>query len=154
MINKLSLSPVTAAGLFMLSISGAYASPQHCIDIGGSGIGNIVNQGTGIAASLTGSVSSARGEIKSSEKTATGMNMKMSHMFMNNTGGMMTTNDDVVLTSVQGKQDQFMINISYHVQQGTTSGTLKGYQGDFKSYGLIDLAIGQVIIRYNGEICK
>jgi len=154
MITKYSISFIAAFGLMTVNMPSVQASSQRCIDIGGSGVANVVNKGTGIVATLSGSVSSARGEILSSEKTATGMKMKMSHLFMNASGGLMQTNDDVILTSVKGKDKQFMINITYHVQKKTTSGSLKGYTGVFKSYGLIDLAIGQVIIRYNGKICK
>lgn len=154
MNKKYPFGSIVAIGLFTFGMSSAQAVSEYCLDIGGSGVANFVNKGTGIVANLSGSVSTARGEILSSEKTATGMKMKMSHFFMNDSGGFMQTNDDVILTSVEGKDKQFMVNITYHVQKETTSGSLKGYKGIFKSYGLIDMAIGQVIIRYSGEICK
>jgi hypothetical protein len=50
-----------------------------------------------------------------------------------------------------------MIEITYHIQKNVTRGTLKGFHGQFSSYGLVDLRdrenmVG--LVRYNGEICK
>jgi len=50
-----------------------------------------------------------------------------------------------------------MIEISYCIQEDVTRGTLKGYKGQFSSYGLVDLRdpdnmVG--LLRYTGEIYK
>lgn len=49
-----------------------------------------------------------------------------------------------------------MVEIIYTVQPDTTRGVLKGYKGQFKSYGLADLRDAndmQAVVRYSGDIC-
>lgn len=54
-----------------------------------------------------------------------------------------------------GKPGRYMLEITYHIQQQDSRGTLKGYGGLFNSYGLVDLRdpnnmVG--LVRYTGEI--
>lgn len=109
---------------------------------------------TTIVAPLTGSTVTASGKITSLRKTATGLEMDMQHYFMNAKGGFMHTKDKAVLTPVKGKKDRYMIEITYQIQESSTSGVLKGYKGSFNSYGLVDLENLQGLIRYSGSICK
>ena len=73
---------------------------------------------------------------------------------MTEKGGFMHTKDLGVFTKVVDKKDRYMIEITYQVQESSTSGVLKGYKGQFSSYGMADLENGQGLIRYSGEICK
>lgn len=127
---------------------------ESCIPVGGSAIANVFNNGKSIVAVLSGSFSTARGEITESRKTETGMAMKMEHWFMNETGGSFQTKDEAVLTAVKGRDSQFIVNIQYHVQENTAAGCFEGYRGKFQSHGLIDLDREQVVVRYSGEICS
>ena len=140
--------------LFMLLVSTNSLAKGQCIHIGGSALGNIVNGGNSIVAAMNGTFISVRGEITSSKETSTGMFMTMEHIFIKSDGGLVSTKDDVVLTSVKGKESQYMINVTYNVQEDKSNGSLKEFKGQFKSFGLIDLAIGEVVIRYKGKLCK
>jgi hypothetical protein len=125
--------------------------------IGGVAMPNFSPQPDGtirITAPLVGSVSAASGTITAQRTTKTGMEMDLNHYFMNDKGGLFHTIDTAVLTGVPGKDGRYMIEISYDIEPESTSGVLKGYQGSFKSYGLVDLNKMQGLVRYSGEICK
>ncbi len=156
MFKKYSYKIVVSLLFAGLSLANIHAK-ESCMPIGGVGMPNFVPQADGtitIVAPLTGSVAVASGTITSQRKTDTGLVMDMTHYFMTEKGGFMQTNDVAILTKVLGKKDRYMIEISYHVQESSTSGVLKGYKGEFKSFGLVDLANLTGLIRYSGEICK
>jgi len=145
--------PATIAGA---TVSNAQAG-ENCMPIGGTGMPNFVPQDDGtitIVAPLTGSVATASGKITAQRTTATGLEMDMEHYFMTEKGGFMHTKDLGILTKVKGKKDRYMIEITYHIQQASTSGVLKGYKGKFNSFGLVDLAKLKGLVRYSGKICK
>jgi len=146
----------TVAGLNSGSTARAASAPD-CMPIGGVGMPNFVPQDDGtitIVAPLTGSVRTTSGRITRQQETATGMEMDMEHYFMNEQGGFMHTKDKAVLTRVQGKKDWYMVEITYHIQDASTSGVLEGYRGQFSSYGLVDLENLRGLIRYSGQICR
>lgn len=156
MFNKLMYRLIISATIIGASVTSAYAGGS-CMPIGGTGMPNFVPQKDGtitIVAPLTGSVANASGKITAQRKTATGLEMDMEHYFMTEKGGFMHTKDLGTLTTVKGKQDRYMIEITYHIQEGSTSGVLKGYKGKFNSFDLVDLAKLKGLIRYSGEICK
>lgn len=139
----------------------ASAQARDCMPIGGVAIPHFFPEGEGkpvvISATLTGSVTNAAGKILAQRKTATGLEMDMEHYFGRGDGGAIQTKDVGVLTAVPGKQGRYMIEITYDIQPNISRGTLKGYKGQFKSYGLVDLRdpnnmVG--LVRYDGEICK
>jgi len=143
--------------LLSASVSVANAAEKVCMPIGGLGMPNFVPQKDGtitIIAPLTGSVATASGTITAQRKTATGLEMDMQHYFMTEKGGFMHTRDLGILTQVKGKKDRYMIEITYHIQEASTSGVLSGYKGKFQSFGLVDLENLNGLIRYSGEICK
>lgn len=158
----IKLLSIIALGSLSLSIAtAAQAKPKNCMAIGGVAIPNFFAEGDEqpiiISASLTGSVSSAAGKITAQRETATGLEMDMEHYFGRDDGGAFQTKDLGVLTSVPGKPGRYMLEINYHIQPDVTRGTLKGYTGEFNSYGLVDLRdpnnmVG--LVRYTGEICK
>ncbi|MFD2205595.1 hypothetical protein [Kiloniella antarctica] len=144
-------------GLVSAPVYAATTNKEACIVIGGVGMPNFVPQEDGtitIIAPLTGSVSSAAGKVTGQRETETGLEMDMEHYFMTEDGGFMHTKDLGILTNVVGKQGQYMIEITYHVQEASTSGSLKDYKGNFSSYGLVDLPKLQGLIRYSGKVCK
>lgn len=129
--------------------------------IGGVAIPNFFGEGEGkpivISATLVGSVQNAAGKILAQRQTPTGLEMDMEHYFGRDDGGAIFTRDLAVLTAVPGKPGRYMLEITYHIRQPISRGTLKGYGGSFNSYGLIDLRdpdnmVG--LVRYTGEICK
>lgn len=137
------------------------AQAESCLDIGGVAVPNFFGEGEGkpiiISASLTGSVQNAAGKITAQRKTKTGMEMDMEHYFGRTDGGTISTKDLGILTAVPGKPGRFMLEISYDIQEGQSRGTLKGYGGSFKSYGLVDLRNEndmKGLVRYEGKICK
>jgi hypothetical protein len=129
--------------------------------IGGVAIPNFFPEGEGkpviISAALTGSVQTAAGKILAQRQTATGLEMDMEHYFGRDDGGAIQTKDLGILTAVPGKPGRYMLEVTYDIQPKISRGTLKGYKGQFRSYGLVDLRdpnnmVG--LVRYEGKICK
>ncbi len=152
-IHQLTISVfITSA-----TVSIAHAG-NSCMPIGGVAIPTFFAEGKGkpiiISAALTGSVNNAAGKITAQRETSTGLEMDMEHYFGRDDGGAFQTKDLGILTRVVGRENQFMIEITYEIQPESTSGELAGYTGQFTSYGHVDLTALQGLIRYNGEICK
>nr|WP_298895039.1 hypothetical protein [uncultured Altererythrobacter sp.] len=150
-----------AASILAIALPHDRAEARECIDIGGVAIPNFFAEGDGqpivISATLIGSVQNAAGKIVGQRETATGLEMNMEHYFGRSDGGAIYTQDVGVLTSVPGRPGRFMIEITYDIQQGKSRGTLEGFGGQFKSYGLVDLRDPenmQGLVRYSGQICK
>jgi hypothetical protein len=149
------------AAVSLLTIVSTGALAESCMDIGGVAVANFYGEGKGkpivISASLTGSVQNAAGKITAQRETKTGLEMDMEHYFGRQDGGSISTKDLGILTAVPGKPGRFMLEITYDIQDGESRGTLKGYGGDFKSYGLVDLRNDndmKGLVRYEGKICK
>ena len=152
---------IMALVLFSAVITAQSAQAEECIDLGGVASANFYAEGEGqpiiISASLTGSLQNAAGKITAQRTTSTGLEMDMEHYFGRADGGSITTKDLGILTAVPGRPGRFMIEITYDIQDGQSRGTLKGYRGSFKSYGLVDLQSEsdmKGLIRYEGKICK
>lgn len=148
---------IAAASLLAIVSTSAVADQKICTPIGGMAMPTFSPQADGsvrITASLIGSVSAASGTITAQRKTKSGMEMDLNHYFLNNTGGSFHTVDHAELTAVPGKAGRFMLEINYSIEKESTTGTFKGYEGDFKSYGLLDLNNMEGLVRYSGEICK
>lgn len=152
---------IVVASALVAGVPVGQAHAEACQPIGGVAIPNFFAEGKGkpiiISAALTGSVTTAAGKITAQRNTATGLEMDMEHYFGRDDGGAFQTKDLGVLTAVPGKPGRYMIEITYHIQQGVTRGSLKGAKGSFKSYGLVDLRdpnnlVG--LVRYTGSICK
>ena len=158
---KKTLLSLALGTVALATNSPAQADTESCIAIGGVAIPNFFAEGEGkpiiISASLTGSVNNAAGKILAQRETPTGLEMDMEHYFGRDDGGAFQTKDLGVLTAVPGKPGRYMIEITYDIQSDVTRGTLKGYQGQFNSYGLVDLRDPnnmEGLVRYTGEICK
>jgi hypothetical protein len=150
-----------ATALLTLALSSTAAMAADCIQMGGVGVPNFYGEGDDkpaiISAVLTGTVQNAAGKITATRVTDTGMEMDMEHYFGRSDGGGFLTNDLGVLTTVPGKAGRYMIEITYDIQPDVTRGTLKGYTGQFQSFGLVDLRDNDNLIglvRYSGEICR
>jgi len=161
MIKNIAKTAAFALVLSAANLQSAAASGNNCMPIGGVAIPNFFAEGEGkpiiISATLSGSVNNAAGKILASRESATGMEMDMEHYFGRSDGGAIQTKDTSVLTAIPGKPGRFMIEINYHIQPEMSRGTLKGYKGEFMSYGLVDLRdpnhmVG--LVRYTGEICR
>lgn len=157
MFKKTLSAALLATTLISFGGVTAQAATQTCMPIGGVAQPNFVPESDGtftVVAPLYGSVAVAAGTILNSRKTSTGLEMDMTHYFMNDKGGFMHTKDLAILTPVPGKANYYMIEVTYHIQEATTSGVLKGYKGQFQSWGLVNLKDNNGLIRYKGEICK
>ncbi len=161
MFKKLINGLIISSAIAVASVSAAQAAEKRCVPVGGVAIANFFAEGEGkpiiISATLTGSVSTAAGKITAQRKTATGLEMDLEHYFGKADGGHMLTKDKAVLTAVPGKDGRFMIEITYDIQKNVTRGSLKGYEGQFKSFGLVDLRDPndmKGLVRYSGEMCK
>lgn len=159
-MSKRTMHSLITGSLMAVSFAST-AHAETCMTIGGVAIPNFFAEGEGkpmiISAALTGSVQNAAGKITAQRVTPTGMEMDMEHYFGRDDGGAFLTKDLGILTAVPGKPGRFMLEISYHIQEDVTRGTLKGYKGRFNSYGLVDLRdpdnlVG--LVRYTGSICK
>lgn len=148
---------ITSASLLAIISTSVFAGEKMCTPIGGVAMPKFSPQADGavrITAPLIGSASAASGTITAQRETKTGLDMDLNHYFLNNTGGSFHTIDHAELTAVPNKAGKFMIEINYSIEKGSTTGTFKGYEGDFKSYGLVDLNNMEGLVRYSGEICK
>lgn len=157
----LTLLAATGVALALSNPVAASEAGQSCMPIGGVAIPNFFPEGDGkpiiISATVSGSVNNAAGKILAQRQTPTGLEMDMEHYFGRDDGGAIHTKDLGILTAVPGKPGRYMLEVTYHIQQQESRGTLKGYGGTFHSYGLVDLrdANGMVgLVRYTGEICK
>lgn len=155
------IKSIAATAAAILLAGHAQAGPADCLPIGGVAIPNFFDEGEAkpliISATLIGSVQNAAGKILAQRTTSTGLEMDMEHYFGRSDGGSIYTQDLGVLTAVPTKPGRFMIEITYDIQKEKSRGTLKGYGGQFKSYGLVDLRDPtnlQGLVRYSGEICK
>lgn len=148
---------IAAASLLLIISTSSFAGQKTCTPIRGMAMPTFSPQADGsvrITAALMGSVSAASGTITAQRETKSGLEMDFNHYFLNNTGGSFHTVDHAELTAVPGKIGNFMIEIDYAIAKGSTTGTFKGYEGSFKSYGLVDLNNMEGLVRYSSEICK
>jgi hypothetical protein len=148
---------IAAASLIVIISTSSFAGQKICTPIGGMAMPTFSPQADGtvrITAALIGSVSAASGTITAQRETKSGLKMDLNHYFLNNTGGSFHTIDHAELTAVPGKKGNFMIEINYSIEKESTTGTFKDYEGNFKSYGLVNLNKMEGQVRYSGEICK
>lgn len=150
MMNKLLKIMLSAIMLTTLS-QNSFASVKQCREIGGMGLAEAINE-TYLVAALSGDMTGAYAAILGQTKTSTGLVLDMEHYFINDSNGQLRTRDKATLTAVPGKDQIYMLEIAYQVTD--SRGTYEGYRGNFNSFGLIKLAKGEVILRYQGEICK
>lgn len=137
------------------------ARAENCLPVGGVAIPNFFVEGEGqpivISATLIGSVQNAAGKILAQRETPTGLEMDMEHYFGRSDGGAFQTRDRAELTAVPGKPGRYLVEITYDIQEDTTRGTLSGFDGQFNSYGVVDLRDPdklEGLVRYSGEICQ
>ncbi|MCU7806562.1 MAG: hypothetical protein KZQ73_01635 [Candidatus Thiodiazotropha sp. (ex Semelilucina semeliformis)] len=157
MLKKMIFGLIVAATAVGSSVSANEGGKKSCMTIGGIGMGNFLPQTDGttkIVALLTGSFAVASGVIFAQRETATGLEMDLEHHFVAADGGYMHTKDMAILSKVAGKMDQYMIEITYDIQEATTAGSFEGYKGSFRSFGAVDLAGNKGLVRYSGNICS
>ncbi len=132
--------------------TGAQAENKQCLPIGGTALGQFFNDGKDVLGAMSGTWNSTRGTVVSEEKTATGLLLGMEHAFSTSAGGVVTTRDKVVLTTIPGSENDYGLDIAYTVVE--SFGHLKGYTGTFNSYGRINTGTGEAVVRYRGQLCK
>lgn len=131
--------------------STANATNGRCIEIGGMGLAEAIDE-THLVAALSGDMTGARATITGQREMPGELILDMEHFFITNRNGLIKTRDIATLTSVPGKDRTFMLEINYKVVE--SRGTYAGFTGEFHSFGLIKLAEGKVVLRYKGELCK
>jgi len=142
-----------AASVALMAFSSmAQAESRQCLPIGGTALGQFFNEGKDVVAAMSGTWTSTRGTVVSEKKTETGLLLGMKHAFSTSEGGVVTTRDNVTLTSIPGEKDDYGLDIAYTVVE--SFGHLKGYAGTFNSYGRVNTASGEAVVRYKGELCK
>lgn len=148
-IKKIALSTIVFAAI--TSISYVHAAENKCMPIGGATIADAIDD-THLIGALNGSLAAANATITNQKKTDTGLILNMEHNFMSDKGGFLKTKDEAVLTSIPGKDQVYMAEITYKVVE--SKGAFADYKGEFNSFGVIKLKEGKVIVRYSGELCK
>lgn len=148
--NRL-FSAVIGILFFFSSTSHGKDTEQQCLDIGGMGLAEGINESQLVAA-LSGDMAGAHAQITGKRSTQNGLELDMEHHFTTNRNGMIQTQDKATLTRVENKPNTFMLEIQYKVKDAV--GVYEGYHGEFHSFGLIKLDQGKVILRYKGELCK
>lgn len=141
-----------AALMFAVVPVNAQATGVNCIPIGGTALGQFFNDGKDVIGAMSGKWSATRGTVISEKKTPTGLVLGMEHAFSTGEGGVVTTRDNVTLTTIPGQKNDYGLDIAYTVVE--SFGHLKGYTGTFNSYGRINTATGEAVVRYSGQLCK
>lgn len=149
-IIKITLSTLSTM-TFVAMTSNVQAAENKCMPIGGATIGETIDD-THLIGALSGSLTSANATITSQKKTDRGLILEMEHVFMSDKGGLIKTKDEAALTTVPGKDQVYMAEITYKVID--SKGAFAGYKGEFNSFGIIKLKEGKVVVRYSGELCK
>jgi len=130
----------------------AEAAGDNCVPIGGTALGQFFNDGKDVIGAMSGTWSAVRGTVVSQKKTPTGLDLGMEHVFSTGEGGVVRTLDDVTLTTIPGQENDYGLDIAYTVVE--SFGHLKGYTGTFNSYGRLNAATGEGVVRYSGQLCK
>jgi len=144
---------LSAASLALFAFASvAQAGDKQCVPIGGTALGQFFNEGKDVVGAMSGTWAATRGTVVTQKKTATGLLLGMEHAFTTGEGGVVRTHDNVVLTTIPGKKDDYGLDIAYTVVE--SFGHLKGYTGTFNSYGRINTASGEAVVRYSGQLCK
>ncbi len=150
MLKKIMTITLSTATLAAITFN-AYAADSQCMPIGGTGLGNAIDE-THFVAVLNGAFTAANAKVVNQEKTENGLILDMEHNFLSDKDGSLKTKDRAILTAVSGKDQAYMIEITYNVVE--SQGAYAGYKGKFNSFGLMKLKEGKVVVRYSGELCK
>jgi hypothetical protein len=127
----------------------AYAADNQCIPIGGTFLGEAVDETNRIVAA-TGDFTGAYVKVIGKKPTETGFIMNTEHHLVNGKSGAIMTKDDIILTAIPGKDQIYMVETIYNVIE--SKGTFANYKGKFNSFGLNNR--GKSILHYFGELCK
>lgn len=139
-------------GIFAATTANANVTEKQCLPVGGVALGQFYNGGSDVVAPMLGTFAAARGSVKGQKETATGLLLEMEHAFSTSDGAVVSTRDVAELTKIPGKKDTYLLELAYTVNE--SYGRLKGYSGTFNSRGSINLATGEALVRYSGQICK
>lgn len=142
------LCKAALCGLLSLNL---YASERTCINLGGTFLGEKVDENNRIVAA-TGDFSGAHVKVLEKRTVTNGFILVTEHSLVNGKGGLLKTIDSLSLTKVMGSDMSFMVEGTYDVV--ASKGNLADYRGKFTSFGLMKLDLGKSILHYSGELCK
>lgn len=142
------LCKAALCGLMSLNI---YASEKTCIKLGGTFLGEKIDENNRIVAA-TGDFSGAHVKVLEKRPFTNGFILVTEHTLVNGKGGILKTSDTLSLTKVIGSDMSFMVEGAYDVVE--SKGNLADYRGRFISFGLMKLDLGKSILHYSGELCK
>ena len=120
--------------------------------VAGTAMGQFYNDISEVVGVTSGTWAAGRGSVLSQKETDTGMLLEMEHVFSTSQGGVVRTKDRVELTKIEGKENTFMLELTYKVVE--TFGHLSDYKGSFNSLGLINLVTGEAFVRFNGGLSR
>lgn len=75
----------------------------------------------------------------------------LEHFYQLEDGSTLATRDKTIFVAVKD-DDRVLASTTYSVASAT--GALKGYKGQFKSWGSANPKTGQGVLRYSGELCQ
>lgn len=129
----------------------AYAQDTACTTVGGAFLINFIDETTGLAA-LTGDLTGAvRGVILESEPGDDGtLALTLEHAITTEAGDLILTSDQAMLTPVE--DNVFLMRQVQTIVGGT--GEFAEATGSLQEFGAVDMALGQGVLRYTGEICS
>jgi len=146
------LAAALSASFLGLNVSSAAAAEGVCMPVGGTALGQFFDEGNEVIGAMSGTFAATRWSVLSMDETETGFAVDMAHAFSTARGGVVRTKDKIVLTRIEGMENEYALDITYTVDE--TFGHLKGYTGSFNSFGRLNLATGEGLVRYSGQICK
>ena len=155
MLCKVTKRVIVAASL-MLAAGAANGQSKSCHSAGGMLMTNLgavdANTTMGYA---TGDLKGAVGAtILNIEANGTTLIFTVQHHWVTESGDTVAFDPaKVTVEQVGGPQSTRYGVVSYHPHLKGGTGEFDGATGDFNSFGEADLATGQFVIRYNGNVC-
>src|SRR5215831_10969110 len=132
-------------------VSAQSNTPGNCKAVGGAFIINLIDKTTGLG-EVTGDLKGVvRGTILKAEPGANNMQkLALQHVIITDSGAVITTADQATLTPIDSTT--FLWQQSQTVTSAT--GAYNGMTGTLDEIGVVNMATGQGVLRYNGTLCN
>jgi len=132
-------------------VSAQSNTPGNCKTVGGSFIINLIDKTTGLG-EVTGDLKGVvRGTILKAEPGSNNLQkLALQHVIITDSGAVVTTADEATLTPITNTT--FFWQQSQSVTNAT--GPYSDMTGTLDEIGVVDMATGQGVLRYNGKLCN